>query len=82
VLVGARPPAAPEHGGLPAVVGKGEGITGSSFQSSPGLTRWSGGGSSEGTAQRWSSLVIGMLELDERRAGASAVVSGVVLTLL
>jgi hypothetical protein len=30
-LTRARPPAAPEHGGLPAVVGEGEESTGSSF---------------------------------------------------
>jgi hypothetical protein len=41
-LTRARPPAAPEHGGLPAVVGEGEESTGSSFRTSLGLRGWCG----------------------------------------
>jgi hypothetical protein len=83
-LTGASTPAALGHGGLPAVVRKGEGSTGSSFQSSLGLGTWRGSGSSEGMAQRQSSLVRGVLKLGERRRRvmASAVVAGVVLAFL
>jgi hypothetical protein len=77
VLAVAQLPAASRHGGLLAVVGDGEGSTGTSFRSSPWLGRWCGGGSSEGTTQRRSMSEGGALELRERRrVEVSAVMAG------